>query len=47
MGFCSALSPTANASSPAEGITGLVQMNTADLVIKYVDHHGSVLNTVK
>lgn len=47
MGFCSALSPTANTPSPAEGITRLDKINTSDLLIKYMDHHSSVLITVK
>lgn len=46
-GFCSALSPTANTSSPAWGILGVVKMNRDDLLIKYMDHHGSALITDK
>lgn len=46
-GFCSTLSPTANTSSPAWGISGVVKMNRDDLLIKYMDHHGSALITDK
>lgn len=44
-GFCTALSPTAKTSPSARGITGLVKMNTTDLLINYTDHHGCVLIT--
>lgn len=46
-GFYAALSPTANTSSSAQGITGLVKTNTTDLLINYTDHHGYVLITGK
>lgn len=36
-GFCAAPSPTANTSSSARGIRGLVKMNTVDLLINYMD----------
>lgn len=46
-GFCAAPSPTANTFSSARGIRGLVKMNTADLLINYMDRNGSVFITEK
>lgn len=46
-GFFAAPSPTANTFFSAQGIRGLVKMNTDDLLIKYMDHNCSVLITHK